>query len=134
MTRQLLRGVDQALVTALAVVVVPRAAAEDGDPVAGGTLSDWDDTFAFVLGNEVSGDRQWQGILRMVAVHNRAMTEAQIQQNFAAGVGEKFYLLFSLQDLVSMPEAYILFEVSQFDNYSYLFNQPIFLSLNDHSQ
>jgi len=103
---------------------------DDADPVAGDTLSDWDDTFAFVLGNEVSGDRQWQGVLRMVAIHNRALTEQQIRQNFDVGVGEKFFLLFSLQDLVSMPQAYILFEVSQFDSYSYLFNSPVFVSLD----
>ncbi len=103
---------------------------DDADPVAGGTLNDWDDTFALVLGNEVSGDRQWQGVFRMVAMHNRALTEAQIVQNFDVGVGEKFFLLFSLQDLVAMPDAYILFEVSQFDSYSYLFNAPVFVSLD----
>jgi len=103
---------------------------DDTDPVAGSTLSDWDDTFAFVLGNEVSGNRQWQGVLRMVAIHNRALTETQILQNFDVGVGEKFFLLFSLQDLVSMPQAYILIEVSQFDSYSYLFNEPMFVSLD----
>jgi len=103
---------------------------DDPDPVAGDTLSDWDDTFAFVLGNEVSGDRQWQGVLRMVAIHNRVMTGQQIQQNFDVGVGEKFFLLFSLQDLVGMSAAYILIEVSQFDSYSYLFNAPIFVSLD----
>jgi len=103
---------------------------DDMDPIAGGTLSDWDDTFALVLGNEVSGDRQWQGVLRMVAIHNRALTEQQIQQNLDVGVGEKFFLLFSLQDLVTMPEAFILIEVSQFDSYSYLFNAPVFVSLD----
>lgn len=103
---------------------------DDTDSVAGGTLNDWDDTFALVLGNEVSGDRQWQGVFRMVAVHNRALTDAQIVQNFDVGVGEKFFLLFSLQDLVAMPDAYILFEVSQFDSYSYLFNAPVFVSLD----
>ena len=29
-----------------------------------------------------------------------------------------------------MPEAYILIEVSQFDSYSYLFNAPVFISLD----
>jgi hypothetical protein len=46
--------------------------------VRGGTIADWDDTFAFVLGNEVSGDRQFQGVFRIVAVYNRALTPAQI--------------------------------------------------------
>ncbi|RMF98099.1 MAG: LamG domain-containing protein [Gammaproteobacteria bacterium] len=103
---------------------------DDVDPVPGDTLADWDETFAFVLGNEVSGDRQWQGVIRLVAIHDRALSEAQIQQNYAVGVGEKFFLLFFIGDLINVPDAYILFEVSQFDNYSYLFNAPVFLSLD----
>ena len=102
----------------------------DADPSASGTLADWDDTFAFVLGNEVSGDRQFEGIFRLVAVHNRALTPEQINQNFQAGVGEKFYLLFSVSHLVDVPQAYILFEVSQFDSYGYLFDKPTFISLD----
>src|ERR1700675_1136124 len=31
------------------------------DPQKGGTISNWDNTFALVLGNEVSDDRSWQG-------------------------------------------------------------------------
>ncbi len=106
----------------------------DADPGAGGTIADWDDTFAFVLGNEVSGDRQFQGVFRLVAVYNRALTDPQIQTNFQAGVGEKFYLLFSVSHLVDVPRAYILFEVSQFDSYSYLFEQPTFISLDPNAR
>ncbi|MBT8444622.1 MAG: LamG domain-containing protein, partial [Gammaproteobacteria bacterium] len=102
-------------------VYVNGVSTDDVDPVAGGTLNDWDDTFAFVLGNEVSGDRQFAGVFRQVAIHNRAMTEPQILQNFDVGVGEKFFLLFYLSDVVAMPDAYLMFEVSQFDSYSYLF-------------
>ncbi|HHH36532.1 MAG TPA: LamG domain-containing protein [Gammaproteobacteria bacterium] len=107
---------------------------DDVDPVPGGTLGDWDDSYAFVLGNEVSGDRQWQGKLRLVAIHNRALTPEQILQNFEVGVGEKFFLLFNVTDLVNVPESYIMFEVSQFDNYSYLFNKPVFISLDPNAQ
>jgi hypothetical protein len=103
---------------------------DDADPTSGGTLAEWDDTFAFVLGNEVSGDRQFQGVFRLVAVYNRALTEPQILTNFQAGVGEKFYLLFSISHLVGVPEAYILFQVSQFDSYGYLFEKPTFISLD----
>jgi hypothetical protein len=102
----------------------------DADPAAGGTIADWDDTFALVLGNEVSGDRQFQGVFRLVAVYNRELTSQQVQTNFEAGVGEKFYLLFSVSHLVGVPQAYILFEVSQFDSYSYLFDKPRFISLD----
>ncbi len=100
------------------------------DPVAPGLLTDWNDTFALVLGNEVSNDRPWHGVVRMVAIHNRALTPAQIRQNFDAGVGERFYLLFSVSHLVNVPQSYILFEASQFDGYSYLFSQPAFISLD----
>jgi hypothetical protein len=101
------------------------------DTRAGGTLADWNDTFALVLGNEVSSDRQWQGVIRLVAVHNRALNGEQIRQNFEAGVGERFFLLFSVAHLIDVPQSYILFEGSQFDSYSYLFEQPAFITLED---
>jgi hypothetical protein len=100
------------------------------DPVTPGLLTDWNDTFALVFGNEVSNDRPWQGVVRMVAIHNRVLTPAQIRQNFDAGVGERFYLLFSVSHLVNVPQSYLLFEGSQFDSYSYLFNKPAFISLD----
>ena len=100
------------------------------DPVAAGLLTDWNDTFALVLGNEVSNDRTWEGVVRMVVIHNRALNQTQIQQNFDAGVGERFYLLFSVAHLINVPQSYLLFEASQFDSYSYLFNKPAFISLD----
>lgn len=100
------------------------------DDVGGGSIADWDDTFAFVLGNEVSSDGLFAGTFRFVSIHNRILTPEQIFQNFDAGVGEKFYLLFSVSHLIDVPEAYVLFEVSIFDNYGYLFNAPHFISLD----
>jgi cytochrome c553 len=102
----------------------------DADPAKGGSLANWDSTFALVLGNEVTGQRQWQGVIKFVAVHNRALTQAQIQQNFAAGVGQKYYLLFGVSALSGVSQSYILFQASQYDNYSYLFYQPKFISLD----
>jgi cytochrome c553 len=102
----------------------------DVDPVSAGTIANWDDTFAFVLGNEVSGDRQFQGVFRLVAVYNRALTPQQVLTNFQAGVGEKYYVLFSVSHLVNVPQSYIMFEVSQYDSYSYLFDKPTFISLD----
>ena len=104
--------------------------ASQPDPTAAGLFTDWNDTFALVLGNEVSNDRIWQGVVRMVAIHNRALTDAQIAQNFEAGVGERFYLLFSVAHLIDVPQSYVMFEASQFDSYSYLFNKPSFISLD----
>ena len=103
----------------------------DVDPKGGGgSLSDWDDSFALVLGNETSSNRQWQGVFRLVAIHNRALTQEQIQQNFAAGVGERYFMLFNVSSLVDVPQAYMMFEASQYDSYSYLFNKPTFISLD----
>ncbi len=103
-----------------------------------GNLTDWDDTFAFVIGNEVSNDRPWGGIVKLVAIHNRALTDEQILQNFNVGVGERYYLLFSLSHLLDDPncfdgtvsQCYLVFEVSRYDSYGYLFNEPFFASLN----
>jgi hypothetical protein len=102
----------------------------DLDGAGGGTLGDWDNSFAFVLGNEVSNNRQWTGVIRLAAIHNRALTLQQVQQNFEAGVGEKFFLLFGISHLVSVPRAYILFEAQQYDSSGYLFNNPKFISLD----
>lgn len=102
----------------------------DSDPSSPGSLNDWDETFALVLGNETSGDHPWQGVLRMLAVHDRALTLAQVQQNFEVGVGQKYYLLFNVAELANISKAYIVFQVSQFDDYSYLFTDPFFISLD----
>ena len=106
----------------------------DVDTMTGGTLGNWDNTFAFLLGNETSNDRPWQGEIRFAAVHNKAMTVSQIQQNYAAGVGQLYYLLFDVSALTGVAQSYILFTASQYDNYSYLFDKPTFINLNPKAQ
>lgn len=103
---------------------------DDEDDIEAAGLSDWDDSFAFVLGNEVSGDVPWAGTIRMAAMHNRVLTTEQIIKNFDAGVGEKFFLLFGISDIINVPQSFIVFEVSQFDTYSYLFTEPSMISLD----
>jgi hypothetical protein len=100
------------------------------DPQKGGTISNWDNTFALVLGNEVSGDRSWQGLIKFVAIHNRAMSAAQVLQNFNAGVGERYYMLFNVSAVTGVSQSYVMFTVSQYDSYGYLFYQPTFISLD----
>jgi len=102
------------------------------DPIPGGTLVDWQDTFAFVLGNETSGDGLWEGTFRLAAIHRRAMTQEQVVQNFDASVGERFYLMFDISERISAVEesSYILFEVQQYDSYAYLFDKPHFITLD----
>ena len=104
---------------------------DDVDEIEATGLSDWDDSFAFVLGNEVSGDVPWAGTIRMAAVHNRVLTSEQIVKNFDAGVGEKRFMLFGISDVINVPQSYVGFTVSQFDSYSYLFTEPFMISLDD---
>jgi hypothetical protein len=100
------------------------------DAQKGGTISNWDSTFALVLGNEVSGDRSWQGLIKFVAIHSRAMSAAQIMQNFNAGVGERYYVLFNVSTVTGVSQSYVMFTVSQYDSFGYLFYQPTFISLD----
>ncbi|MDO6692895.1 LamG domain-containing protein [Aliiglaciecola sp. 3_MG-2023] len=103
------------------------------DNVEIGNFNEWNDTYAFVLGNEVSGDIPWAGSIRMVAVHNRTLSAEQIAQNFAAGIGQKFFLLFNVTEHTNIAQSYVVLEVSQFDSYSYLFAEPFFISLDDNA-
>src|SRR5450631_2943247 len=100
------------------------------DPQKGGTISNWDDTFALVLGNEVSSDRSWQGLIKFVAIHDRALTAAQALQNYKAGVGQRFFLLFNVAAVTGVSQGYVMFTVSQYDSASYLFTSPTFISLD----
>ena len=103
---------------------------DDVDGVPGGLLNNWDDTYALALASEVDNQNRWAGTVRLLAIHNRVLSQEQITQNFDVGVGEKYYLLFNISDYVAIPDAYIVFEVSQFDSYSYLFDAPFFTILD----
>ncbi len=100
------------------------------DTVAGGSLASWDNTFALVLGAEANGKDQWLGVIRFVAIHSRALTADQIMQNYNAGVGEKYFMLFDVSDLSGVPQSYIQVTASVLDSYAYQFTAPTFISLN----
>jgi hypothetical protein len=58
------------------------------------------------------------------------MSATQIMQNFNAGVGERYYMLFNVSDVTNVSQAYVMFTVSQYDSFGYLFYQPTFVSLD----
>jgi len=113
------------------------------DPISGSTsIANWDPTFAFVLGQNANNGQTWEGKLRMVAVHNKVLTSAQVLQNFDVGVGQKYFLLFSVSEELQgsipgcLPDAnthncFIKFEASQFDGFGYLFKEPTFINLDN---
>lgn len=114
-------------------IFVNGVATGDNDPIAGSVLNTWDDSFAFVIGSEVSGRSPFAGTIRMVAIHNRVLTTQQIGSNFDAGIGQKFYLMFGIDEVVNVPETFVVFEVSQFDSFSYLFTEPFMVSLDENA-
>jgi hypothetical protein len=118
-----------------------------------GTLAnDWSSNYEIVLGNNLAqvdpanpASRAWRGTLRMVAVHNRVLSPTQIATNYAVPPGEKRYVMFNVSQIAGMPAScrgtdtagqpvdycFIYFQVSQYDNYAYLFYKPRFISLNE---
>jgi hypothetical protein len=111
-------------------IYVNGALTPDKDPAGGGSLANWDSTFALALGSETTGKEQWTGTIKFAAIHSRALTAQQVLENFNAGVGQSYYLLFDISDQTGIPQTYILFQASQYDTYSYLFTNPTFYSLN----
>lgn len=108
----------------------------DADPTKAGLDGDfklWDENFNFILANDdkfTDPTRAWKGIFRMVAVHNQVLSDEQIQQNYKAGVGEKFFLLFGISHIDGVPEdSFIKVQAEQFDTYSYLFSNPVYVNL-----
>ncbi|MBX2809011.1 MAG: LamG domain-containing protein [Cellvibrionaceae bacterium] len=110
-------------------IYVNGALVSDADPEGAGAFSGWDRGFVLAVGDEVSNDNQWQGSVRFLAIYNRAMPAGDVLTNYTIGVGQKFYLLFSIADHISVPRSYIVMQVEQFDDYAYLFNEPFFVSL-----
>lgn len=114
------------------------------DPVTGSTqVSNWDSTWAFVLGANQNGTQNWEGKIRLLAFHSRVLTDAQVTQNFDAGVGEKYFLLFSVSEQLddagitgcfnsadSSHQCFVMMEVSRYDDYSYLFDSPTFINID----
>jgi hypothetical protein len=102
----------------------------DVDKQIGGALTNWDPSSLFILGSAPGGQRAWQGTIKFAAIHDIALSQQQVQQNYAAGVGATYFLLFDVSSLTNTPQSYIMFQASQYDNYSYLFYRPTFISLD----
>jgi len=105
----------------------------DADPSVPADISNWNDSYQFVLGNEVSNNvkRQWLGKMLFVAIHNRALTEEEILQNTLEGIGDKYILEFdisALLDSTNSTSSKIRLTVSELDEYSYVFAEPTLLT------
>ena len=106
---------------------------DDANKGTDGDFDIWDKNLNFTLANEAGvfdNTRAWNGIFRMVAIHNRVLSEEQITQNYSAGVGEKFFLLFSIGHIDGVPDdSFIKVQAEQMDTYGYLFSNPVYVNL-----
>lgn len=134
-------------VPVLCDIEIPAAQAADFPAPCGATapmeqlgdmsnLVEWDLQNLLTVGADTEGSNQWLGDLKFLAIHNKALNQAQIDQNYAAGVGQKFNLLFNITENLGAtisatnPGYYVWFKVSEYDDYSYLFSEPQFIALN----
>jgi concanavalin A-like lectin/glucanase superfamily protein len=104
---------------------------DDADTTAPDLLVNWNPTYNFSIGKETSNNRRWMGVIKSAAIFKQALTAGQIMQNFLAGASQKFSLRFGLDSALGQG-AWIQFEVSEFDAYSYLFCAPT-LETNGHT-
>jgi hypothetical protein len=105
----------------------------DVDAQGPGRLWAWSTVQSFTLGNTTSNDRPWLGKLQLVAVYDHALTDAQILQNFGAGVGKRLILRFDVGQWAGAGSL-LEFTVSELDEFSYLFCKPTFLTPNPTGQ
>jgi hypothetical protein len=63
----------------------------------------WTNDQTFVIGNETTNDRPWQGTFELVAIHKKALTAAEVQQNFNAGTGSLVTLNFDVSSILGAP-------------------------------
>ncbi|MCB0232609.1 MAG: LamG domain-containing protein, partial [Anaerolineae bacterium] len=53
--------------------------------VIAGDFTNWDRDYALLLANEEGGARPWQGTYALVAIYCRALTMAEVNQNYQSG-------------------------------------------------
>jgi len=97
------------------------------DEAVPASILDWDDSYSFVLGNELMVQRQWLGKMLFVAIHDRALTREEVIQNTVEGIEDKFILEFdvsSLLDASGLTKSSIKIVVSELDDFSYIFSSP----------
>ena len=100
----------------------------DGQLIASEDTPDtlaWTDDQIFVLGNEVIDGRLWQGVFRLVAIHDQALNAVEVNQNYEAGLGDVQVLRFDLSGPLN-GMAYIDMLYRQIDANAYLFAQPTY--------
>lgn len=100
---------------------------EDVDPKGPGSLTRWDPSHQFLIGNELTQNRLWKGQVLFAAIHERALTPTEIQSHNLAGVEERFLLRFDVAQWTGQTGSVIEMSVGDFDAYSYVFGNPTYV-------
>ncbi len=89
-------GPENSLARKLTHVVFTRSAGgevglyQDGKRIVSGKVAgdftNWSNDFRLSIANEITGDRPWLGDLHLVAIYSRALSDADVAQNYSAGV------------------------------------------------
>ena len=99
----------------------------DVDPKGPGSLAGWDASHQFLIGNELTNNRLWKGQVLFAAIHERALTPAEIQSHHLAGIEERLLLSFDVAEWTGQPGSVIEMSVGDFDAYSYVFGNPTYV-------
>ncbi len=94
----------------------------------GTATNNWDDTYIFGLGNEISNaNRNWKGTMRLMAVHDVALSDEQVKQNFNAGIGgESVVLRFDISEHTSVANSFVTMTATEYGGNAYLFSNAVF--------
>ncbi len=97
-----------------------------GDATAG---NNWDNTHLLILGNEAGNrDLNWKGTMRLMAIHDVALTPEQVKQNFNASIGgESVTLTFDISEHTSIPNSAISMVATEYGGNAYLFSAAQFV-------
>ncbi len=97
------------------------------DPQGPGAMSNWNNTYPFVVGNEKTNDRLWKGEIYLVAVYRSALSAAEVKQNFDAGFKDRTVLSFDIGGLSGVAGSTIVIEAGEIDKASYVFTNPTYI-------
>jgi hypothetical protein len=100
---------------------------DDEDHKGPGALDNWNPEYQFLLGNETTDDRLWQGKLHFVAIHDRALSAGDVALHFQAGFGKTVLLSFDVSQWTGMAGSFVELDVTEFDAHSYLFSNPTYV-------
>ena len=59
--------------------------APDSRPTLAGSFDNWEN-LELALGNELTQNYPWRGEYYLIAVYDRALSQAEVRQNFKAGI------------------------------------------------